>query len=471
MRQRGVVAADSVTKAPQTLGGDGRIERVSRVDVGGRRVGLAFQGGSFLAGAIATGVVEGLLARRAFDTYDIKAFSGTSAGALVAAVCWRHCLQQRDVESRHEQMRKAHETLRDQWLHNANGVVPNPAAGDWMKVLDHFWSLNPAYFQWKDHVSVPWLHSQFESWVDAYVQPETSIRLLYDRYLGSAEGDRSIDLSAALTHFDNDTHRPRLIVGATRVLDSEVLQIGDRDFFVELLRLLDQPDVDREAAVRAAADYLRQGIMASGSLDFLNGMTTIEGGRYAGTYLDGAWAENPPLKGLLDAGVDQIWMVEVFPKTCAEIPRTFAEREDRREELWQNAVVEQQAAFIQKVNLWLECGRLIGDQTQLAELRERLRERLEESTTETGQRLLAAFRASDGQWRDFIDDDGRVKDVEALLDRLLKPYRSVSWSRVKLPPEMQPLTAGARLVNDRQFLLDKMGVGKRMIEDFLSTPP
>lgn len=449
-------------------GSNARIRALSATGSSGRIVGLAFQGGSFLAGAIATGVVEGLLGRRAFDRYDINAFSGTSAGALVAAVCWRHCMQDRDLKPRQEQMLSAHETLLQQWLHNANGLIPNQTVGDWMKIVDHFWSLNPAYFEWKDRVSVPWLHREFASWVDAYVQPEASISLLYERYVRPAEQGGTVDLPAARANFENDAQRPRLIVGATRVVDSEAVQIGDRDFFVELLRVLAQPGVDREVAVRAAADYMRLGIMASGSLDFLNGMTTIENGRHAGTYLDGAWSENPPLKGLLDAGVDQIWMVEVFPKTCAEVPDTFAEREDRREELWQNAVVEQQAEFIKKVNLWIESGRLISEAGKLDALREDLRARLQEPMSEAGRRLLAAFRESDQHWRDCIDEGNRIVDMEALLGRLLKPYRHVGWARVKLSPQMQPLTAGARIVNDRRFLLDKIEVGRRMIEDFLS---
>jgi len=58
-----------------------------------KRVGIAFQRGSFLAGAVHTGVVQALTEMRVFDSeYQPVAFSGTSAGGLVAAVCWEATL-------------------------------------------------------------------------------------------------------------------------------------------------------------------------------------------------------------------------------------------------------------------------------------------------------------------------------------------------------------------------------------------
>ncbi|MBL8408941.1 MAG: hypothetical protein JNJ81_14220 [Candidatus Accumulibacter sp.] len=429
-----------------------------------QRIGLAFQGGSFLAGAIDAGVVSGLVEARAFEKYDISAYSGTSAGALVAAVCWRHALQHAHGTMQ-ERMATAPEALRKQWLHNANGMIFNQAVGDGVKAVDHLWSsTNPAYFWWKDKVAVEWLHGRFQDWLNAYVEPETCMDLLYQRYVASTQPPG--DLAAAQLAFDRDTKdgtRPRLLVGATRVKDSEDVNITDEDFFAELVKALKGHPGDHATAIRVAADYMRHGIMASGSIDFINGMTTIKEGRHAGTYLDGAWSENPPLKGLLSARLDQIWMVEVFPRRCAEIPDTFAEREDRREELWQNAVVEQQRTFINKVNLWIESGRLISDATLLAGLKTSLLAKLKDRTSPECQRLLAAFRNSEDDWEDKINED------EKIVDAILKPYRYVETRCIQLPPEMQSLTAGARLVNTPSFLLDKMEFGRANTLQFLTT--
>lgn len=57
------------------------------------KIGLAFQGGCFLAGALSTGVVKALIDSQFFGS--VTAFSGTSAGALVAAMCWKHKLSDR----------------------------------------------------------------------------------------------------------------------------------------------------------------------------------------------------------------------------------------------------------------------------------------------------------------------------------------------------------------------------------------
>ena len=144
-------------------------------------------------------------------------------------------------------------------------------------------------------------------------------------------------------------------------------------------------------------------------------------------------------------------------------PDTFAEREDRREELWQNAVVEQQRTFINKVNLWIESGRLVSDATLLAGLKTSLLAKLKDRTSPECQRLLAAFRNSEDDWEDKINED------EKIVDAILKPYRYVETRCIQLPPEMQSLTAGARLVNTPSFLLDKMEFGRANTLQFLTT--
>lgn len=92
------------------------------------RVGLAFQGGGFPAGALGAGVVNYLVEHGAFARYDIAVFSGTSAGALVAAVCWGH--------ARKGTMAEAPATLKKQWLHFAWGLVPNTQTAQLIQLSD-----------------------------------------------------------------------------------------------------------------------------------------------------------------------------------------------------------------------------------------------------------------------------------------------------------------------------------------------
>lgn len=110
----------------------------------GKSVGLAFQGGCFFAGAISAGVVRALVDRKSFD--NINAFSGTSAGALVAAMCWGHKLQGTTPDLPAD--------LRRQWLENANGLIPTEEWGVFYKLIDRWMLLNPLfnplYFWWKE---------------------------------------------------------------------------------------------------------------------------------------------------------------------------------------------------------------------------------------------------------------------------------------------------------------------------------
>ena len=128
-------------------------------------------------------------------------------------------------------------------------------------------------------------------------------------------------------------HVPGLALGAAEVLKGEIKVFSERDFCLEA-------------------------ILASGSLDEVNGITTIKSGPHKGVYCDGAWGTNPPITCLIDYGVDELWLVEVFPKERERLPRTPDERKDRKDELWQNSLVEHELQDIERVNKWLASGRI-----------------------------------------------------------------------------------------------------------------
>jgi len=266
------------------------------------RVALAFQGGGFPAGAVAAGVVRRLVERGAFDDYDIDVFSGTSSGALVAAVCWGHKLQGTIAE--------APETLRNQWLHFAWGLVPGAQAARTEQLFDSVARLNPLYGAYSENIVVPFLRYLMKEWVLTYVPVDELVSLR-----------------------ERAEHLPGLALGAADVQTGEVKVFSERDFSLETL-------------------------LASGSLDEINGLTRIEAGPNQGVYCDGAWGTNPPLSALIGYGIDEIWFVQHVPKRRDELPQSPAERKDRKDELWQNALVERELHFIAKVNEWLASGQL-----------------------------------------------------------------------------------------------------------------
>jgi NTE family protein len=292
-----------------------------------KRVGLAFQGGSFLAGAVHTGVVRALIKQRVFaENYELQAFSGTSAGALVAAVCWSLAL-----ESRFEQ---ADEILTKFWLHNANSLIPTQELGDFWRDFDNAARKNAVYDKAAEMFRTPWLHDQFRQWITTYLDCDKAIRALYAH--------------------QEDPSRPRLALGSADVLEGEIVTFDDDDFLEELNAVLAEDARAINKAYEAGSTLMLDALMASGSLDEINGTTSIKSPLHKGTYLDGAWGENPPIDAMIEFGVDEIWLVEIFPKLRLALPETHAQREDRKEELWQNSLVEQQVHMIRKVNEWLD---------------------------------------------------------------------------------------------------------------------
>jgi predicted acylesterase/phospholipase RssA len=267
-----------------------------------QRVGLAFQGGGFPAGAVGAGVVRYLVENGAFQSYDIDVFSGTSAGALVASVCWGHTLRGTIAEAPH--------TLEKQWLHFAWGLVPDAQVAQMTQLLDAVSRLNPIYEFYSENVTVPLLRQLLQDWVLTY-----------------------IPIDELIVWRDRAEHVPGLALGAADVLKGTVKVFTEKDFSLEA-------------------------ILASGSIDEVNGLTTIKEGPDQGDYCDGAWGTNPPLTPLIDYGIDELWLVEFFPKERQNLPRTPAERKERKDELWQNSLVDHELYFINKVNEWLASGRL-----------------------------------------------------------------------------------------------------------------
>lgn len=281
-----------------------------------KRIGLAFQGGVIPAGSFAAGVVGALVDTGAFDSHDVVAFSGTSAGALVASVCWGYSLEGRIGE--------LSEVLRQQWLDLAYGIIPNAKVADMAMLVDHLARLNPVYDSFKQNMVVPWFRAEMRDWASKYIDFDAWIERFQDPRFDDSDSEYG------RTPGRNAGRSPGLLLGTTDVLEGEV-------------KVIEVVDAD---------DFTLQTVLASGSLDEANGLTWIKRGPHQGVYLDGAWAVNPPISDMIQCRVDEIWLVRVFPKTRAAVPEGPGERKDRRDELWQNSLVEHELDKIAFVNKW-----------------------------------------------------------------------------------------------------------------------
>jgi NTE family protein len=77
-----------------------------------------------------------------------------------------------------------------------------------------------------------------------------------------------------------------------------------------------------------------------------------------GTYWDGLFSQNPPVRELIDARPDEIWVIQINPKEGEDEPRTVTEIADRRNELSGNLSLYQELRFIEKIDQLLEEGLL-----------------------------------------------------------------------------------------------------------------
>jgi NTE family protein len=77
-----------------------------------------------------------------------------------------------------------------------------------------------------------------------------------------------------------------------------------------------------------------------------------------GTYWDGLFSQKPPVRELLDARPDELWVIQINPRQRDTEPTTLAEIADRRNELSGNLSLYQELAFIEKIDQLLDTGLL-----------------------------------------------------------------------------------------------------------------
>jgi len=128
---------------------------------------------------------------------------------------------------------------------------------------------------------------------------------------------------------------------------------------------------------------------------------------------DGLFSQNPPVYDLMhqppDRKPDELWIVQVNPQAVEEIPTSTLDINDRRNELAGNISLNQELGFIERVNDWVETGKLPADEFTRTEIRRLEMEQRYDSATkvdrdpdflaelmENGREAAAKFLADDG---------------------------------------------------------------------------
>jgi NTE family protein len=267
-----------------------------------KRVALACQGGGSHT-AFTAGVLKRLLGDPALTgRVDVVGLSGTSGGAVCALLAWSAL--------REDAPERAGERLDAFW---EDVAATTPA--EWAL---NTWVLGAGAIQ--DVVATPAISPYDAPWTDAAM--EAFMRTL----------ERRVDFGA-LTPPPGDA-APLLLIGAVDVLSGAFKAFDSR-----------RDEITAET------------VLASAAIPTLFRAVRVGDG----TYWDGLFSQNPPVRELTDARPDEIWVVQINPTEAAAEPRTVMEIADRRNELAGNLSLNQELQFIEKIDQLLESGELDPD--------------------------------------------------------------------------------------------------------------
>jgi NTE family protein len=273
------------------------------------RIAIACQGGgsqtAFTAGALAE-----LLRQGVHREFEIVSLSGTSGGAICAAMVWAG-LRLGDAD---------------------------PAAR-----LLRFWADNAARLpgeRWLNQATLATLRIASRGQLPLRnTSPASPGARAMRRAMGRLTRPHYLDLGAMLErHLDpaelaglDPAATPILLLGAVDVLSGRM-----REF------------TSREGPIRTAQ------LLASAAVPEL--FEAVDAGD-CGPYWDGLFSDNPPLGELIREDIvgaanipDEIWIVRINPTRRASVPLRADEISDRRNELYGNISILHQLANIAKLN-------------------------------------------------------------------------------------------------------------------------
>jgi NTE family protein len=241
-------------------------------------------------------VLQGLLGGVPADV-DIVALSGTSGGAICAALAW-------------------------------DGLVRSDPASAVRKLRD-FWDAMSAR-EPLDKLANQSLMSMM-SLRDLMVLPEVS-----PYHLPSWGEDKFRKILAEYFEFD-ELRKLALRPGAP------ALKIGAVEVLSGHFELFTGPEL--------CADCL----LASAAIPELFRAVPVEG---RGVFWDGLFSQNPPIHDLIEYEIDELWLIQINSSTCTRVPVDTHEILDRRNALSGNLSMEQELKFIETINLALAQDRL-----------------------------------------------------------------------------------------------------------------
>jgi NTE family protein len=240
-----------------------------------RRVAIACQGGgshaAFTAGTLKKMLEEG------HERYDFVAFSGTSGGAVCALLAWYALIEHGKGEAG---ARKAGHLLDKFWVEdNAAKDPPERLLNDWL---------------------IGWLRWQKSTGLLVEGSPNAFSDYWQDRLR------RALKENVPFGEINEELIKPsspRLFVGAVNVLTGEfgVFTSHRRERVASSGASSWVFNGDRESGISVDA------VLASAAIPPI--FRAVRIGR--SVYWDGLFSQNPPVRELLDAQPDEIWVIQI----------------------------------------------------------------------------------------------------------------------------------------------------------------
>ncbi|HEU4581089.1 MAG TPA: patatin-like phospholipase family protein [Polyangiaceae bacterium] len=308
------------------------------------RVAVACQGGGSHT-SFTAGVLQGLLSDMPSDV-EIVALSGTSGGAICAALAW-------DGLVRHEPQRGV-AGLRNFWT--------NMAATDfWDQLLNHALI---SMMSLRDRMALPEISPyHLPTWGE-------------ERFRSMLED--AFDF-AQLRELARQPGAPGLQIGAVEVLS------GHFDLFT-------------------GEELCAECLLASAAIPDLFRAVNVPG---RGVYWDGLFSQNPPIHDLVRYEIDELWVIQINSRTCARVPTEPHEIMDRRNALSGNLSLMQELKFIEMINRAIADGSLTNPRYRPIQV-ERIaldRDLGYRSKIDRGREKLEQLRAyGQAKWRWFAQE-------------------------------------------------------------------
>ncbi|WP_159765275.1 patatin-like phospholipase family protein [Halovenus carboxidivorans] len=263
-------------------------------------VAIACQGGGSHT-AFTAGVLEHLF-ENWDDQYELVGISGTSGGAFNALAAW-YGLVTGDEDD-------AAEVVTDIWADIAADGYAERTTNSWLKTLSRLQSAGMPFPQVSPYQT---LGSELG---------KKRIREILEAH---------VDFDAIPEHCLPD--EPELVVGTVNI------NAGVFETFT-----------NEDVTVKA--------VLASAAVPNLFEAVEINGH----FHWDGLFSQNPPINDLMhqppERKPDELWIIQINPQELDEEPQTLDAIADRRNELSGNISLNQELRFIERVNEWVETGKL-----------------------------------------------------------------------------------------------------------------